>query len=155
MISFVNTIDIEREPADVFAYLSDLEHTPEWNWAITETRMITPGPTSVGSRYEQTRSVPRPGVETIEITNLEPNRRIGVAGTLGPFEARLSYELVPTDVGTRLRNTVELEPSGPLRIVAGVLGGRIRASVAENLGVLKTVLEARQPGDLEGRQPAD
>jgi hypothetical protein len=31
MISFANTIDIDREPADVYAYIAELEHTPEWN----------------------------------------------------------------------------------------------------------------------------
>ena len=36
MIRFANTIDIAREPATVYAYLADLEHTPEWNWAIAQ-----------------------------------------------------------------------------------------------------------------------
>jgi hypothetical protein len=89
----------------------------------------------------QTRSVPRPGVETLEVTALEPLRRIEVTGRLGPFDARLSYELQPTAAGTRLTNVAELEPPVRLGFVGDLLGDRIRASVAENLGILKAVLE--------------
>jgi len=46
MISFTNTIHIDRPMEEVYAYLSDLEHTPEWNWAITETKKATSGPTT-------------------------------------------------------------------------------------------------------------
>ena len=141
MIRFENTIDIERSPADVFTYLADLEHASDWNWAITSSEKRTPGPVRVGTQFRQTRSVPQPGVEVIEIVGLEPGRRIEVAGRLGPFAARLSYELTATVAGTRLANRVELEPPVPLGPLRGVLGGRIRASVAENLDVLRRLLE--------------
>lgn len=141
MIRFSNAINIDRQPADVYAYLADLEHTPEWNWAITSSQQVTPGPIAVGTRYRQTRSVPRPGVEMLEITGLEPPRRIDVHGKIGPFDARLSYELASSGSGTRLTNTAELDPPLPLGPVGNVVGGRIKASVAENLGVLKTILE--------------
>ncbi len=152
MIRFANTIDIALEPSAVYAYLADLEHTPEWNWAIATTEKVTPGPVGVGTRYRQTRSVPRPGVETLQITGLEPHRRIDVTGRLGPFVVRLSYELAAIGLGTRLTNTAELEPSVPLGFVGGLLGGRIRTAVAENLGVLKAVLEGT-PDDHDGRAP--
>jgi hypothetical protein len=141
MIRFANTIDIDRQPADVYAYLADLEHTPEWNRAIMSSEKVTPGPIAVGTRYRQTRSVPRPGVEMLEITALEPSRRIGVNGKIGPFDARLSYELAPNGSGTRLTNIAELDPPIPLGPIGAVLGGRIKSSVAENLGILKTVLD--------------
>lgn len=141
MISFTNTIHINRKSKDVYAYLSDLEHTPEWNWAITETRKTTPGPTKVGTQYTQTRSVPQPSTEVLEIAGLEPDRRIEVRGTLAQFTARLSYDLAPTVDGTKLTNTVDLEPQGSLRLIAPILGGRIKRAVADNLNVLKTQLE--------------
>jgi uncharacterized protein YndB with AHSA1/START domain len=141
VIAFSNTVDIARQPADVFAYLADLEHTPEWNRAITSTRKVSPGPIGVGTRYRQTRSVPRPAVETLEVTQLDPDRRIEVVGDLGPFRAHLTYDLSPTALGTRLTNAVELDPHGALGLLGNLLSGRIRASVAENLGVLRTLLE--------------
>lgn len=131
MITFTNTVDIARSPADVFAYLADLEHTPEWNWAITSTRKLGPGAVEIGARYQQTRSVPRHAVEMLEVTELDPDRRIEVVGDLGPFRACLTYDLSPIGPGTSLVNTVELERPGPLGLVAGLFGGRIQASVAK------------------------
>ena len=50
----------------------------------------------------------------------------------------------PAGSGTRLTNTAELDPPLPLSIVGNVVCGRIKASVAENLGVLETLLCRRQ-----------
>lgn len=141
MIAFTNTIRINRPIEDVYAYLSDLEHTPEWNWAITETKKATPGPARVGTRYQQTRTVPQRETEILEITALEADRHIEVQGTLARFAAQVSYHLDKTDVGTEITNHVRLEPSGALRLVAPVLGGRIKHAVADNLGQLKIHLE--------------
>lgn len=143
MISFATTIEIAQNVERVYAYIADLEHTPEWNWAITSSEKITPGPVAIGTQYRQTRSVPRQGMEVIEITGLEPGRRMDVAGTLGSFRARLSYEFVASPTGTRLTNKVELEPRVPLGPFGNVLGGRIRAAVGENLRLLKQLLEGK------------
>ena len=141
MIRFSNTIDIARTPADVFAYLADLEHTPEWNWAVTRTRKLDPGPVAVGTRFRQTRSVPRQAVEVLEVTRLDADRRIDIVEDLAPLAAHLTYELSPVPHGTRLSNVVELDPPGPHGFLGSLFTDRIQASVAQNLGVLRTVLE--------------
>ena len=143
MIRFTNSIDIAADSRSVFDYLVDLEHVPEWNWAIDSTEKLTPGPVRVGTRYRQVRSVPRPGVENLEITSLDPGRRLELAGVLGPFPGRLSYEIESIPGGTRLTNDVELDPPIPLGPVGDVLGRRVRGSVADNLAVLKDLLEGR------------
>lgn len=146
MISFTNTIRIDRPVDEVYAYLSDLEHTPEWNWAITETVKATPGPIGVGTRYRQTRSVPQPATEMLEITALKANRHIEVRGTLARFPASLTYRLDRRIGGTELTNTVDLEANGPLRLIESALGSRIKRAVADNLSQLKNLLEAREDG---------
>lgn len=143
MIRFTNTIDIAADSNVVFGYLVDLEHVPEWNRAIDRTEKLTPGPVRVGSRYRQARAVPRPGVETIEITSLDPHRSFEIAGALGPFQSRLSYEIEPIEGGTRVTNDVELDPPIPIGPLGDVLGARVRGAVAENLAVLKNLLESR------------
>jgi hypothetical protein len=145
MIRFSNTVDIAKPVPEVFAYLADLEHTPEWNWGITSATKVSPGPLRVGTRYRQTRSVPRLAVETLEVTRLESDTEIEIVGDLASFPARLNYELSPVATGTRVTNTVELDPPGPLGFLGGLLGGRIQASVAQNLGVLRTLLEGTTP----------
>lgn len=144
MINFIKTILISRPVSEVYAYLADLEHTPEWNWAITETTKITPGPVAVGTRYRQTRSVPRSATEDLRITVLEPNRRIEVEGTLARFPAHLTYRLASSQTGTEVTNTVVLQPEGALRLAGSLIVNRISQSVADNLSQLKSLLETGQ-----------
>jgi len=141
MITFTNTIRINRPVADVYAYLSDLEHAPEWNWAIAKTTRTTPGRVAVGTRYRQTRTSPGPGTDTLEITALDVNRHIAVRGTLAQLPARLAYDLHKVDGATELTNTVTLEPQGPLRLAAPVTGLGIKRGVADNLDQLKKRLD--------------
>jgi hypothetical protein len=140
-IRFDNWVEIELDRARVFAYLVDLEHTPEWNWAIASSTRLTPGPTQVGSRFRLERTAPQRAIEELEVTALRPGEHLQVAGRLGPFDARLSYDLLDTPSGTRIVNTVELDPTVPLGLLGGLVTGRIRGAVAENLGALKDVLE--------------
>jgi uncharacterized protein YndB with AHSA1/START domain len=141
MIDFTNTITIERPIDEVFSYLSDLEHIPEWNWAVSETRKITPGPVAVGTRYRQTRSIPRPATEILEIAVLAPHERIEVRGHLAEMPAHLIYVLEEHSSGTVLTNAVSLDVEGPARLLAPVLSRRIAPAVASNLSGLKTRLE--------------
>jgi len=42
--TFQNTLTIQRPVDDVFAFLADFENIPAWNYAILETRKVSPGP---------------------------------------------------------------------------------------------------------------
>ena len=143
MIEFTNIIEIHRPVAEVFAYVSDLEHTPDWNWAISETRKTTAGPVGVGTTYRQTRTVPEDATEELEVSALQPDRLFEVTGVLASLPAHLTYRFQATPQGTRLENTVQLQPAGAVRLLAPVAAKRIQRSVAENLGVLKNRLEGR------------
>jgi uncharacterized protein YndB with AHSA1/START domain len=142
MISFTNVVDIDRPPREVFGYLSDLENTPNWNWAIESTRKVGGGEIGVGTRYRQIRAVPRRAVETLEITALEPDTRLEVTGDLASFQARLAYHLEPLGGATRVTNRVELDPPALLAPLNAVLAKRIKAAVADNLGMLRARLES-------------
>jgi uncharacterized protein YndB with AHSA1/START domain len=141
-MQFSNTVTIDRPVGEVFAFLAHLENLPRWNYAISETRKISHGPVGAGARYEQTRTNPTRSVETFEITAYEPDRTLAIRGTFGPFPGRFTYELEPMGNHTRLVNTVDLEPSGLVSIVAPLMTSRVRAAVAANLGALKQILES-------------
>lgn len=76
------------------------------------------------------------------MTVFEPASRLEVHGGLGPFTARVSYLLKPTGSGTRLTNTVDLQSSGLLTVVAPLATSRAKHAVAANLDTLKQLLEA-------------
>jgi uncharacterized protein YndB with AHSA1/START domain len=138
---FVNTVTIDCPPAEVFAYLSRFENVPRWNYAISETRKVTDGPVGVGTRYHQTRTLPRPADETFEVTEFDPDRRLSIRGDLGPFQGEIDYLLEPAGDSTVLANTMDLRPAGPLRLLAPLAAPRVRSAVAANLQELKRRLE--------------
>lgn len=140
-MNFTNTVTINRRPAEVFAFLAQFENVPQWNYAISETWKITGGSATVGSVYRQTRTLPSRGEETFEVTEFEPARRLSIRGALGPFHGDVTYLLEPAGNATALANTVDLQPSGPLRLVAPLVASRVKSAVAANLDTLKQILE--------------
>jgi hypothetical protein len=151
METFHNAVTIARPAAEVFAFLADFGNIPAWNYAIEQTTKTSPGPAGVGTVYRQTRTLPRRSQESFEVTVFEPPGRLAVHGQFGPFRATISYVLEPAAGGTRLTNSVDLEPpSVLLRALAPLAVPKIKAAVAGNLGTLKQVLEAArtQTGEL-------
>jgi uncharacterized protein YndB with AHSA1/START domain len=141
VIQFQNAVTIRRPAEEVFAFLADVEKIPRWNYAIVETRKTSPGPVGIGSTYVQVRSVPRHLEETLEVTGYEPPRYIALRGTLGPFDADLSYEIKSGGEKTEVVNRVALQPRGILGVLGQAASGRVRDAVAENLRRLKQILE--------------
>ena len=142
-MEFKNTVTIRRPVEDVFSFLADFKNVPKWNHAIESTTKTSPGPVGVGSTYRQIRSEPKKSEEGFEVTVFEPARRLAIEGEIGPFRARADYLLEPIEGATRLTNAVELEPASAVsKLLAPFAGSRIKTAVAENLGVLKQLLES-------------
>lgn len=141
MATFENTVMISRPIEEVFAFLSDFENIPKWNYAIVETHKASEGAVGVGTIYHQVRSVPRRSEERFEVTAYNPPRHLEIQGQLGPFPSRLSYALDTLAAGTRVTNSVELELRGPGRLLARVAVPRVRDAVAANLRKLKELLD--------------
>jgi hypothetical protein len=125
----------------VFVFLAQFVKLPLWTYAISETRKIDGGAVGVGSRYQQTRTVPSLREERFEVTAFEPDRRLAIRGDLGPFDSEVTYLLDPAGTGTTITNTMDLRPAGALRLVAPLAASRVKAAVAANLATLKQLLE--------------
>jgi hypothetical protein len=101
MATSENTVLMGRPIEEVFAFLSDFENVPRWNYAIVETRKVSQGPVGVGTIYQQVRSVPSRGEERFAVTAYDPPRQLELRGQLGPFPSRLSDALDAVPEGTR------------------------------------------------------
>ena len=140
-IEFSNQVLIRRDPADVFAYVADFSKVPVWNYAITSTQQVTPGPVALGTRFRQVRSIPAVAEEEFEVTEWEPGRGVAITGDLGPFNGTLTYRVEPAPAGTLLTNDARLTASGVLGVVGKIAGPRLQAAIAQNLAVLRKGLE--------------
>jgi carbon monoxide dehydrogenase subunit G len=74
-------IQIDRDPADVFAYVVDFENAADWDPGIESARRLTERPTTVGSRFEVLASFrgKRQRFEYV-VTELGPGQRIVLHG---------------------------------------------------------------------------
>ena len=137
------TITIARAPEDVFAYLDDLGRRPEWQLDITSTRVLTEGPTGVGTEVEETRMMGRRSV-TMRwlVTSHDPPRR-------SAFETYQASMLKPSGVitveasegGSRVTFEMEPNPIGFAKLMMPMISRQIRKNVAADLDRLKRNLE--------------
>lgn len=138
-IRIERAIEIPESRDEVFAYLSNLENNPRWNWAVMATTPLD-GPPRRGTKYIQHRAWPRPGSDVLEVTTFEPPRLLAVRGELEEGEVSYHYELTDmTPSRTRLHITLELESAIPER-GADLYAARLGATLSTNLEALRAVV---------------
>src|SRR5580765_264719 len=142
----VYTVEINRKPDDVFAYLDDLSRHKEWDDMILETRVETEGPTRVGTRATDKRQLPL-GKQDVayEITEHDPPRRSAFRGTEGPVRPVGSVTIEPLDGGSRSRVTLEfaLEATNLLgKLLAPLANREARKHVPKQQARIKERLES-------------
>ena len=148
MIEFENTIRIDRPVAEVFAFLSDLENIPKWNYYVLEVKKLSNGPIEIGTIYHQVRKTDE---QDLRITELDQNNKI-VVKTLPKSSPSLEMRFSLYDEGnaTRIRDEWKLDSGWPAP-VEWLGSGKIKSAVAENLTKLKELLEKGQVVLQDGR----
>ena len=141
-----SSVEIERSPEEVFAYLDDLDRHGEWQEAITRSRTLTPGPVGVGSRAVDTRLMGRREQDvTYEIVEHAPPTKVVFRGVDGPIRPHGTVTVEPLDDGRRSRVTIRLElvGHGLGRLIAPLASRQARVQVPVDQRRLKEVLEGR------------
>jgi hypothetical protein len=143
-MKFSNTLVIDAPQQLLFDYLAHLENLPDWNYALARTEQTSPGPVGVGTTFRQTRTLPRPAHESLTVAGFDPPDWLAFEGQFGPFHGTSTYALATVgDHVTRLINDFDLEPSSALKPLAGLIGTRVKHEVAQNLQLLKKIVESR------------
>jgi uncharacterized membrane protein len=111
MAAILESIDIARPPAEVFAYLDQLDRHGEWQQAIVGTHVITDTPIGVGTRASDKRRMPGGMTATVtyEIVEHDPPRRTRFQGVNGPVRVRGVVNIEPLDGGSSSRVNLELD----------------------------------------------
>jgi hypothetical protein len=123
----VESIEINRKPEDVFAYLDEVERHGEWQKDIVGVQRQTEGPTRVGTHVKETRKVPGGNRSmTYEITEHDPPRKSAFRVLDGPIRAVGAISVDPLDDGSRSRVTISLDFHGQ------GLGGKLLLPVAKS-----------------------
>ena len=128
-------------PVDrVFAVVSDPSRRPEWQENTRDSRLVTPGPVAVGTRWtEHQRGV---GDVKAEVTGLEPGRVWAEAGEAHGGTARVTVTFTPQgDGATRLHMDVELTLRGLKRALEHALAPMVRHQMPKDLDRLSALLD--------------
>jgi uncharacterized membrane protein len=149
VLEFENTIRIDRPVEEVFAFLSDFENIPKWNYYVLEVRQLSESPIGVGTTYHQVRKSDQQDLRIIEF---EPGHTVAVK-TLPQSspDLEMRFTLYEEGITTRVRDEWKLNTGRPA-IFERLAGGRIKSAVAENLAKLKELLEEGQVVLQDGRQ---
>lgn len=112
MAPITNSIEVTRPAAEVFAYVTDPRHMPEWQKGCLKGQLDGPT-THVGSRCTTIRSIGgREREVTTVITEYDPPRRWADHGIDGPIRAIVVVTVQPLADGARSRLTIELDFAG-------------------------------------------
>ena len=149
MLEFENTIPLERPIDEVFAFLSDFENIPKWNYYVLEVRQLSESPIGIGTTYHQVRKSDQQDFRIIEF---EANNTVAVKTlpqSSPSFERRFTlYEEGET---TRIRDQWKLDTGRPA-LLEWLARGRVKSAVSENLTKLKELLQERRVVLQDGRQ---
>ncbi|MGH2429541.1 MAG: SRPBCC family protein [Candidatus Limnocylindria bacterium] len=127
---------IAAAPAELFAYLADLDNLADWQSGVTSARRTSDGPIGVGSTAHLVRQLMGQRIEApLTITQHDPPRRLAIESTVSGIGATALLELAPANDGaaTSLTFTMEIRGSGMTAfmepMVASAAAGDIQASL--------------------------
>jgi uncharacterized protein YndB with AHSA1/START domain len=141
MTAYSHTVEIERPPTEVFAFVTDPALYPTWQPSIVRIEAHQRGPLRLGSEATEVRRFMGREMETTwTCVEHRPCSRSAIESEDGPVPFRGTFTLEPCAAGTRFTWTVEL--SGAAGRLAGPLVGRAtKSELRANSDRLKALLE--------------
>lgn len=96
-------VEITRPPAEVYAYLADPAHLPDWQADVEEVRGAPGGPLRAGATFTEVRSfLGKRAESTLEVVAAEPGKEFSLRTVAGPVHVTIRHLLEPAEVGTLL-----------------------------------------------------
>lgn len=107
MAAITSSIEIDRSPAEVFAYATDPARFAQWQQDVVRVEV---GGAGVGSHFTTVRRIGRTerGMEQ-QITESVPPHRWSARGVAGPIRPNATVTVEPLDGGRRSRATFTLD----------------------------------------------
>ena len=146
-VQVVATVDVDRPPAEVFAYLADVARHGEWSPKPLRIEGVAAGTTAAaGTTFASYGWVPGDGDHRndVEVTRSEAPARLELLSLDGDARFTHVFTVVPRAGGSRVQRVMDLPRPGGLMGVVFPLVARflIRPDVAKGLRTLKANVEA-------------
>jgi uncharacterized protein YndB with AHSA1/START domain len=143
MVNVEIVVNIDRPVEEVFAYMCEVERFPEWNSMVDEV-IPSERPLRVGSTaHLKMRLLGRRIEATLEVTELEPNRRV-VVKTGAPISVTDTWAFEALGASrSRLTYGSVGETKGFFKLADPIVGRIVKKQLTAQLETLKELLEAR------------
>jgi carbon monoxide dehydrogenase subunit G len=143
VIRFALSVDIDRPVHDVWQYLTDPEHVPEWQSSAESSHQVSEGPMGIGTRLrDERRFMGRRAASEVEVSEYEPERLFTLHGLSGPVRFTIRHRLAERGRGTRLDVEAEGDPGGLGRFMRPVIERAAAHEFRSDFERLKRLLEA-------------
>ena len=144
---FTNTVIIDRTVTDTFAFVSNFENMPKWNYFVQETTNQSPLGREAGTIYRQRR---RTDEQRFVVTDFEPDQLVAVRTLRPGRDLQMRFTFEPHEGGTRLTDDWALDTGLP-RWLERIGAARVSSAVRDNLAKLKELLETGRVRLQDGR----
>jgi len=143
MIKVKTSVVINRPVEEVFEYMSDPSNNVQWQSGTIESKQTSEGPAGVGTTTQSvTQFLGKRLESTGEITEYEPNRRVGVKSTSGPIPITATTTFEEVEGGTKVTLEGEGDVSGVFKLAEPIVARTAQRQFEGNYLTLKDVLEA-------------
>ena len=137
-----HTVEIDRPPADVFAYLVHPERVPLWQESLLELRKHDDAPTAIGTTMTEVRTFMGRRIESrLEVVAYEQDRRFDLRTNAGPLPFHVRHTLEPANGGTRLVVEAEAEAGGLFGFAGGLVTRQAKKQFVADCARLKALVE--------------
>jgi hypothetical protein len=134
---------IHRPLAEVAGYATDPDHETQWIGGIKQSRRLSGGPVSKGTRVERLAMFLGKRIDyVLEAVEYEPDRRIVMRSVKSPFPMDVTYEFEPADDATRMRIRIQGGPTGLMGLMAPLTAAAVKRNITADLRNLKRILES-------------
>lgn len=137
------SVAIDRPIEQVFAFLRDIDEQRHGE-RVVKIEKVTPGPPQIGTQYREQIRMPfgRQGELVLEISQLDPPRRLSTTFEGPVMRGVIAYTLTPADNGTFLHQREEISYTRWAWPANYLARRALRAKVRKRLDGFKAQLEA-------------
>lgn len=145
-MAITESIEINRRPEEVFAYLDDVKRHGEWQEQIVDVQPEGDQPMGVGKRVRETRRVPGGDrTMTYEVTEHDPPRRSAFRVLDGPVRAVGTVLVEPVGDGSRSKLTFTIDFAGRGiggKVLLPLAKSQARKQIPKDQAKMKALLES-------------
>ena len=133
---------VDRPQKDVFAFVANPNNMSQWNSAVVSLEQVTPGDVGVGTKFKSVgEMMGRRIAGEVQVTAYEPDTKCGFQMNAGPMQVNINLTFKTVGTGTKISFNAQGNPAGFFKLAEGVMAGRVKTMMEENLARLKAVLE--------------